>query len=195
MVVFECLDTDVVLGCKERILFEHLQREYTPRLVREVLLPLVRQSSPVSLRVLDWAVVNWSKQRNVVVSSARTPGAWTNVHQAYREMLHHWKRKLFDPFRRRTRIRVRCEPDEWEETTLGQANFALWAYQSGVLAYVLGHVEAIEQDMNAVSQRQKASRREAARCGHARKRTELTPPAASGGCIAYVRRARMVVDG
>ena len=94
------------LSARERALLRHLEREYTPELVREVLRPLVTQTSPVSLRALDWAVVNWSKQHNVVCSS-RVPGEMTNVHHSYRTTLAYWKRKLFDPFRRRARVGVR----------------------------------------------------------------------------------------
>jgi hypothetical protein len=170
------------LSARERALLRHLEREYTPELVREVLRPLVTQTSPVSLRALDWAVVNWSKQHNVVCSS-RVPGEMTNVHHSYRTTLAYWKRKLFDPFRRRARVGVRVG-DEVLETTLGQANFALWTYRTGVLAYVLGHVDAIEADMNRVAQRQKRERRKAQRDGVRRRRTELTT-GASAACVAY----------
>ena len=91
------------LSARERALLRHLEREYTPELVRDVLRPLVTQTSPVSLRALDWAVVNWSKQHNVVCA-APAPGVMTNVHHAYRTSLAYWKRRLFDPFRRRARV-------------------------------------------------------------------------------------------
>jgi hypothetical protein len=177
------------LGRRERILLERLEEEYTPSLLRDVLKPLVTQQSPVSLRALDWCVTNYAKQHNVMCSSAVVPGQLVNVHHAYRATLGHWKRRLFDPFRRRDRLRVRID-DEVLETTLGQANFALWAYRTGVLAFSLGHVDAIEADMNAVAQRQKRERRAAARRGVRRKRTELTS-AARPGCVAYATTMRV----
>jgi hypothetical protein len=179
------------LSPREVTLLDRLEREYTPQLAEEVLKPLVMQTSPVSLRALDWAVVNWSKQHNVVCSSS-LPGQMTNVHQAYRTTLAFWKRRLFDPFRRRLRIGVRVG-DEVLETTLGQANFALWAYRTGVLAYVLGHIEAIEADMNAVSQRQKRARAEAQRRGVRKKRAELTTSPGTM-CAAYAAPTRVDFD-
>lgn len=170
------------LTSRERSLLARLQREYTPDIAERVLRPLLTQESPVSLRALDWAVVNWSKQHNVVCASL-VPGEMTNVHHAYREALSHWKRKLFDPFRRRLRIGVRIG-EEVHETTLGQANFALWCYRTGTLAYVLGHVDLIEADMNRVSQKQKRERKEAARTGSKRRRQELTLGQGTV-CVAY----------
>lgn len=170
------------LPFRERGLLQRLNRGYTEDVARNVLLPLINQTSPVSLRALDWAVVNWSKQHNIVCSSL-TPGHTTNIHNAYRNALSFWKRRLFDPFRRRTRINVQID-GEVHETTLGQANFALWAYHTGVLSYVLSNIDLIEADMNRVSQRQKRIRREALRSGMKRKRRELTPSSGTV-CIAY----------
>lgn len=173
---------DEVLTFREKSLLRRLQREYTPDVARKVLLPLITQTSPVSLRALDWAVVNWSKQHNIVCAST-TPGEMTNIHHAYRNALQFWKRRLFDPFRRRSRIVIAVDGVE-HETTLGQANFALWTYQTGVLAYVLSHIDVIEQNMNQVSQRQKRIRHDAAKKGVKRKRRELTP-SQGAMCIAY----------
>ena len=170
------------LSRREMTLLHHLETEYTPRLAEEVLKPLLTQESPVSLRSLDWMVTNFSKQHNIVCSSS-VPGHMTNVHHAYRATLGFWKRKLFDPFRRRSRIHVKIGSDTFE-TTLGQANFALWCYRTGILAYVLGHIDLIEADMNSVSQKQKRERRDAANRGVRRKRAELTSAPASM-CVAY----------
>ena len=63
----------------------------------------------------------------------------------------------------------------------------LFTYQTGILAYVIGHLDAIEDDtnaVNAVSKRQKRLRTEAARRGVRKKRRELTP-AAGTVCVAY----------
>lgn len=179
------------LSKRETMLLAMLEREYTEEVAASVLRPLVTQTSPVSLRALDWAVVNWSKQHNVVCSSL-TPGQMTNIHLSYRRTLAHWKRRLFDPFRRRARVEVRVG-DQTLETTLGQANFALWCYRTGVLAYVLNHVEEIERDMNRVSQRQRQQRREAARVGVKRRRTELTR-GAGVVCVAYAAPTSVCFD-
>ena len=176
-VVFRATD-ESTLHCRERTLLRRLRQEYTLDVVRTVLVPLITQTSPVSLRALDWAVVNWSKQHNIVCPSI-VPGQMTNIHHSYRNALKYWKRRLFDPFRRRSRLTVIIEGEEFE-TTLGQANFALWTYKTGVLNYVTTNIEAIEIDMNRVSQRQKRLRRD----GNFHKRHELTQRSTSL-CVAY----------
>ena len=180
-VVFRVADESALCG-RERILLQILRREYTPDIARTVLVPLMTQTSPISLRALDWAVVNWSKQHNIVCTSI-VPGQMTNVHHSYRSALKYWKRRLFDPFRRRSRVAVVIDGEEYE-TTLGQANFALWTYKTGVLNYVTTNIEFIEADMNRVSQRQKRLRRDAKRDGNVHKRRELTQRNTSL-CVAY----------
>lgn len=173
---------------KEAQLLRLLAREYTPELAKEVLLPLLTQQSPVSLRALDWTVVNWAKQHNVVCAS-RVPGRMTNVHHAYRTSLAYWRRRLFDPFRRRARMGVWIQGQLYE-TTLGQANFAMFAYRTGILAYVYSHIKAIEADMNSVARRQKRARKDATHCGKRRKRAELTT-ACAASCVAYAAPRRV----
>ena len=180
-----------MLGGKERVLLARLNKEYSEESICDVLLPLITQTSPVSLRALDWAVVNWSKQNNVVCSSI-VPGQMTNIHHAYRTALAYWKRRLFDPFRRRDRITLTIYGKEYE-TTLGQANFALFTYETGILAYVIGHIDDIEDDMNRVSRRQKKERTEANRRGISRKRKELTE-ANKNMCFAYDAPMRVTFD-
>ena len=171
-----------LLSTREHTLMQTLQREYTVDIARTVLLPLMTQTSPISLRALDWAVVNWSKQYNIVCASI-VPGQMINIHHSYRSALKYWKRKLFDPFRRRSRVTVAIEDEEFE-TTLGQANFALWTYKTGVLNYVTTNIDIIEADMNRVSQRQKRLRRDAKRDGNVHRRRELTQRNTSL-CVAY----------
>lgn len=176
------IDDVATLTSRERTLLQHLRREYTVEIARTVLVPLMTQSSPISLRALDWAVVNWSKQHNIVCTSI-VPGQMVNIHHSYRSALKYWKRRLFDPFRRRSRITVTID-DETFETTLGQANFALWTYKMGVLNYVMTNIEVIEADMNRVSQRQKRLRKDAKRDGGVHRRGELTQRNTSL-CVAY----------
>tara|TARA_B110001452_G_scaffold130958_1_gene108779 strand:+ start:10523 stop:11122 length:600 start_codon:yes stop_codon:yes gene_type:complete len=180
-VVFRVSDPSTLCG-RELTLLQLLEREYTLEVAQTVLMPLMTQTSPISLRALDWAVVNWSKQHNIVCTSI-VPGQMTNIHHSYRSALKYWKRRLFDPFRRRSRVTVTIEGNEFE-TTLGQANFALWSYKTGVLNYVSTNIEAIESDMNHVSQRQKRLRRDAKRDGYVHKRHELTQRNTSL-CVAY----------
>jgi len=177
------------LSRKEAMLLERLEREYTTQVLREALLPL--QANVVSLRSLDWAVVNWSKKHNVICTSS-VPGQMTNVHQVYRTTLSFWKRRLFDPFRRRRRIHVNIDGVEYK-TTLGQANFALWGYKTGILAYVLRHIDDIEHDMHRASKKQKERQATSGGSVNRKPRAKLTH-AAEALCIAYASPSIVFFD-
>ena len=187
---FEFLVEESTLAYRERMLLTYLRREYTHYVASRVLIPLITQQCPVSLRALDWAVVNWAKQNRVVCRSTR-PGERTNVHQSYRASLSYWKRKLFDPFRRRAKIKIVVDGCEFD-TTLGQANWALWCYRSGTLSYVISNIEEIEVHMNQTFQEQKRARvNHSTDNGPKHVRRELTnTPTAT--CVVYPTPVRVV---
>ena len=179
-VVFQVSEGD--LGLRESHALRVLRKGYTLAAARVALVPLIQQSGPVSLRTLDWCCTNWSKQCNAVCPDASC--AMTNIHHSYRNMLGYWKRRLFDPFRRRNRIVVTVGGVDYH-TTLGQANFALWTYTSGVLEYTVRYAAEINRQMNHVSFVQKQRRKDARQRGCRHRRTELTP-SPKLTCVAYV---------
>ena len=168
-------------SARERHLVKRLQKECTEDVLRRVFVPMIDNRSCVSLRAIDWAVVNWSKKHNVMCQSLS--GELMNVHQSYKAMLARWKRRYFDPFRRRERVYVSVDGQE-HETTLGQLNFAVWLYVSGVYAYVHRHIEDIERDMLEVTQSHKRNKLPR------HKRTELTKTP-KGVCVAFLAPHRV----
>lgn len=179
------------MNYRERRLLAYLRREYTDHVATHVLRPLVRQECPASLRALDWAVVNWSKLHRVVCPST-VPGEMTSIHQSYRASLAFWRRRLFDPFRRRGRIALVVD-GERISTTLGQANWALWCYRSGTLSYVVRHVEEIEAHMNETLQIQRRKRRDTTARGVKHVRKELTSGPMTLN-VAYCAPSVMEID-
>jgi hypothetical protein len=112
----------------------------------EAILPFLTGASPVSLRVIEWFVTNYSKKFNV---SYKTEEQQFIVHFQYKRELKAYSKRLFDPFCRRERIsfQIRGQPPI-EETTVGQLNFFRWAIEKGVITYILEHAADIERDMN-----------------------------------------------
>ena len=142
---------------------------------------MIDAKSSISLRAIDWAVVNWSKKHNVMchpIDKRKT--ALVNVHQSYKTMLSRWKRKLFDPFRRRARVTVVVDGVAYE-TTFGQLNFVVWLYTNGIYSYVHRHIEDIEHDMITVLHSNRQRRNQ----NPNRKRTELTKTPSST-CVAFL---------
>lgn len=152
-------------------LSQTLRKFYTDGIIRTVLVPLINQTGPVSLRALDWLVVNYAKQYNVVCTT--TKGELFNIYNEYKISLSVYRRSQFDPFRRGKRHTFVCDGVQYE-TTLGQINFVYWAYTNGCLQYAAENAALIEQDMNAFSTQHKTKLRELKRKGITHKRSSLT---------------------
>lgn len=131
---------------KQDFIVRWLQDFYNQPGHLEAVLPVLTGQSPVSLRVIDWFVTNYSKKFNV---NYLLEGRQFMVHFHYKRELKAYSKRLFDPFCRRERIsfQIRGQPPI-EETTVGQLNFFRWAIEKGVLNYILEHATTIEHDMN-----------------------------------------------
>lgn len=161
------------LDSNEKQLFYYLKNNVTYLDAENILIPLINHTGPVSLRVLDWTVVNWSKSHNATCTTL--DGKVVYIHDAYAQYLAKWKRKLFDPFRRRSRISIKMNDDTYE-TTLGQVNFVYWAYRTGVYVHVMKNLHLIEKHMNAVLKECRRKRFQAKKTGEKMKRRPLTKP-------------------
>ena len=164
------------LTSKQVALLQHIMPQLTDAFLRERVVPVITQKSHVSLRALDWAVVNYSKKYGIVISHPRE--GVVDVHLAYLTALAHWRRRNFDPFRRRTRIYFSLGEDE-HVTTPGQLSFLVWAVRLGVYDFVSNNVEAIERDMCETN----ARCRQEARAGSLGKRRRELSSAAKVRCL------------
>jgi hypothetical protein len=140
-----------------------------------VLVPMVTQTMDISLRMVDWLLVNWAKKNKILT---RTPDGKEviNIYSTYKDHLKHYRRKLFDPFRRRERIYFAHprDPATFLSTTVGQLNFTFWAVKYGIFETCRKHLDAIETDMVTMLAESKKRRKEESTNGHKRKRTELS---------------------
>ena len=118
--------------------------------------PLVEGTHPVSLRLIDFGCVNYSKKmpvHNMITTATGHQVLW-NLHDSYSQWLHCWTRKGFDPFRRRGRIICTVHPgndhdDVIFETTCGQLNFMAWLVMFHVNEYIERNRVMLENDMLA----------------------------------------------
>ena len=157
---------------------------FTESIAREVLMPLVNQTSSISLRALDWLVTNYAKKYNIVCKTRAN--TLFNIFHGYKIALAHFRRRNFDPFRRRSRIDILDDDGNVIcESTVGQCNFLYWSYTNGVLNYAQEYAPVIEQDMNAASALNKAERRKQKQQGlpHRRRELSVAPP---NKCSVYL---------
>lgn len=100
-----------------------------------------------SLRLIDWLVTNYSKKYAIIYYLEGKP---FNLHQSYKNMLKAYSKKLFDPFRRHSRVHIKCPVVEngYLETTVAQMTFFKWAIDCNVLNYAQKHKQHIKEDMD-----------------------------------------------
>ncbi len=132
--------------CKQDQVITWLQDFYTMPGNLEKLLPILQGTSPVSLRLVDYFVTNYSKKMNTSFVSG---GKHFLIYFNYKRELNAYSKRLFDPFCRRERIMFQARGIEAFVTTVGQLNFFRWFIEKGILEYVMDNRESIEKDMNS----------------------------------------------
>jgi hypothetical protein len=160
---------------KQDYIVRWLQEFYNQPGRIEAILPFLNGSAPVSLRVVEWFVTNYSKKFNVAYVLDERQFI---VHFQYKRELKAYSKKLFDPFCRRERISfIVSGAPAIEETTVGQLNFFRWAIEKGVLEYIMVHAADIEVDMNTSFREHYSKEPEAKTSTGRRKRKEMSASA------------------
>ena len=145
---------------RQEKLLEYLEPIYQKYdLFERILLPLLYgRGKTISLRLLDWLVTNFSKSRRIgyIHESELDPGVFyhVNVYVSYQTNLDRYKRKNFDPFRRRSRVYFTIDGKE-HTTTPGQLQFLLWSFKHGVYHYCIKHAQRLSRIMNEYINQQK----------------------------------------
>ena len=162
---------------------------FTDGVVRDVLLPLIERTSTVSLRALDYLMVNYSRKRNVVCRSAKGP---FNIHQQYRKALRVFRRSHFDPFRRGGRFTFQFDGKEYD-TTVAQCNFVRFVHENGIWDWAAANAHALENDMNRSSSLHRQKRKEKRVQGIRHKRQSLSTPCPFS-CVVHLERSAVDFD-
>ena len=116
----------------------------------EALIPILNGTSPISMRLMDWFVTNYSKKHNVnyILRDESSRERLFVVFFNYKRELKAWSKRCFDPFCRRERILFQTRGMPVIETTIGQLNFYKWALEQGVVDFMLEHVAELKHDLN-----------------------------------------------
>jgi len=143
------------IHCKQELIISSLQRFYSGRDDLAEIVELLKGTSEVSLRLIDWFVTNYSKGHS---TSYILNGQEFVVYMNYKNQLKAYSKKLFDPFCRRERISFQIPGHEAFLTTVGKLNFFRWALEKGILNYIKGHQTDIEKEMNIAMREQNKAR-------------------------------------
>jgi hypothetical protein len=132
--------------CKQDQVISWLQDFYTEPGNLEKLLPILQGTSPISLRLVDYFVTNYSKKCNTAYMLS---GRHFLVYFNYKRELNAYSKRLFDPFCRRERIMFQARGIEPFVTTVGQLNFFRWFIEKEIYEFVNTNRTEIEKDMNS----------------------------------------------
>jgi hypothetical protein len=150
------LITELTLSKKETYHYKIIDKYYKTLNVNDVmtLIDIVEKKSKVSLRLIDWFVTKYSYKHKVRLETNNDPNNVDNgfnVHISYKAQLQSYKKKYFDPFRRRKRLKFKYFFDKEKKislcTTIGQLNFFKWAFTNNIVAYVINNYETIAKAM------------------------------------------------
>lgn len=145
------VNADSSIENKQKLLMNRLNEFFNEREHFEQLVSLLEQTTPISLRLLDWVVTNYSKKNSVYLKVERNGVVETvNLFLDYKAHLKSFSKRSFDPFCRRERIIVTFDVDEQKRrflTTPAQLNFYKWCIQTGVTQYCRDNLEVLEADM------------------------------------------------
>jgi hypothetical protein len=119
------------------------------------MMDIIESRSKISLRILDWFVTKYSKKKIPYGINKNTE--FFDVRISYDAQLKGYKKRNFDPFRRRENFYYPCNEEGYKLengeskhvlTTLGQLNFFKWAFNNNIIAYVEDNLDQIVTEMN-----------------------------------------------
>ena len=172
----------MTFSTREETLINFLLSFYKNKMLR--LRDIVYQNTPLSLRLLDWLVTNYSKKYNIIYPLHKSGGdiIYFNIYLDYKNQLKAYSKKYFDPFCRQRRIIIDMNTLKWTEytpgyetldkeivTTVGQLNFFRWVLENKIYDYAISNISLIDSDMNTTLLNKRKD-----------KRTVLSPSAVKG---------------
>ena len=111
------------------------------------MLNIIEGQSEISLRILDWFVTKYAKRGIDFTKNGET----FDVHINYKAQLKSYKKRYFDPFRRKKKFNYKYtinREDKILYTTIGQLNFFRWAISNDIINFVEKYLPQITKAMN-----------------------------------------------
>lgn len=130
----------------------------------DLMLDVIEGQSNISLRLLDWFVTRFANKYKIsycletLNNVTQNENYRFNVHISYKAQLKSYKKRYFDPFRRRKKFffsfKNNSKPNSQDVclekklcTTIGQLNFFKWAFSNKLLEYVQKNFDIISKAM------------------------------------------------
>ena len=164
------------IQCKQELIISSLQRFYAGRNDLPEIVELLKGTSDISLRLVDWFVTNYAK-KNYTTYAIEDPSYGSKrfkVYVDYKLKLKAYSKARLDPFCRWERISIPYKGDTSIETTIGQLNFFKWALENKIIEYIENNYDTIEKDMNSRNSTSKRKEMSSENSKTRKKREELS---------------------
>ena len=111
------------------------------------MMDIIEGADNISLRILDWFVTRYAKKGVFYTKD----GELYDIHINYKAQLKSYKKRYFDPFRRKDKFTYTFTINGESKdllTTIGQLNFFDWAISNNIISYVALCLPQITKAMN-----------------------------------------------
>ena len=154
---------NTVFSSKEKLYYKMVDRFFRNAGQDNIkkMIDIIESEYYISLRLLDWFVTRYANKYKTTYNLTNENDRF-NVHISYKAQLKSYKKKYFDPFRRRKKFLYyydKSDKSKKMETTIGQLNFFRWAFSYEILNYVENNYKAIHNAM-VVSNKEDKKRKE-----------------------------------
>jgi hypothetical protein len=122
---------------------------------------IINGESKISLRILDWFVTKYAHKYYICLKNSNDDSGKNdtfNIHISYKAQLKSYKKKYFDPFRRRKKFVYFYDKNNIKNTlitTIGQLNFFRWIISNKIIEYVEENFDIIIKAMNTANKEDK----------------------------------------
>lgn len=129
--------------------FNNCDTEQLKRMIK-----IINGEHEISLRFLDWFVTRYCFLYKITMDVENSYNVQKNfnINISYKAQLKSFKKKYFDPFRRKKKFYFADNKDEHVIlTTLGQLNFFRWAISYDIIDYTQKNLKQIMSKINHVN--------------------------------------------
>ena len=141
---------------KEKMLYEVLNNFFNQCTFEEIqmIIQIIDGNHLISLRFLDWFVTRYCYlyKLSILINNSYNKEQFFNINISYKAQLKSFKKKYFDPFRRKNKFNFLFDKHKLNIlTTLGQLNFFRWALNYDVIKYAEKNYKEINGKMYHVN--------------------------------------------
>jgi len=159
---YEEIENNIIDICnfkkKEKMLYDVLNDFFVKCNEKEIetIIDIINGKYKISLRFLDWFVTRYCYlyKTSIQINNKYNKEQDFNINISYKAQLKSFKKKCFDPFKRKNKFYYSFAKNVMNYsilTTLGQLNFFKWAISFDIIKYVEDNFDTINNKINYVN--------------------------------------------